>query len=161
MAPDGWLPFFERLEGTAFGTAIRESLWAFPIIESIHLLGLCLLGGALLVVDLRLLGLGLTRQPIEGLIRSARPWLFAAIALMLATGIPMFLSEAVKCFYNTSFWVKMIALPIALCFTLAIRRRMAGGAGRETSLGTRICGLASIALWFTVAAAGRWIGYSG
>ena len=48
LAPEAWLPFFEWLEYTAIGTAVRESIWAFPIIEAVHLLGLGLLGGALL-----------------------------------------------------------------------------------------------------------------
>ena len=61
------LPFFEWCEATTIGTLVRESLWLFPIIEAVHLLGLCLLFGALLIVDLRLLGVGLKDQPIAEL----------------------------------------------------------------------------------------------
>ncbi len=46
------LPFFEWCETTPLGLMVRESVWLFPVIESVHLLGLCILGGALLVVDL-------------------------------------------------------------------------------------------------------------
>ena len=94
-----WL--FEWFEATWLGTTVRDSLWAFPVLEAIHLLGLSLLGGSLLIVDLRMLGMGLTRQPIAALARDARPWLLAALALMAVTGVPLFLSEAVKCYWNT------------------------------------------------------------
>ena len=155
------LAFFEWCEATALGTAVRQSIWAFPVIESVHLLGLGLLGGAVLVVDLRLLGLGLTGQRIPELVRHARPWLIVAVAVMLLTGVPLFLSEAIKCYYNTAFWVKITTLPVALAFTFGVREWILRRRGEtETSWRTRLLGTASIALWFTVAAAGRWIGFS-
>jgi uncharacterized membrane protein len=154
------LEFFEWSEHTAIGTAIRNSLWAFPVIEAIHLLGLSLLGGALLVVDLRLLGVGLRTQRISALLRHARPWLIASVVVLLVTGVLLFLSEAVKLYYNTSFWVKITTLPVALAFTFLIRNRLAREDVLETSARTRFIGAVSITLWFTVAAAGRWIGFS-
>ena len=154
------LPFFEWCEKTRLGTAVRDSIWAFPVIEAVHLLGLCLLGGALLIVDLRMLGFGLTRQRISSLARAAQPWLLTALAIMAATGVLLFLSEAVKCYYNTSFRVKMITLPIALVYTFAIRERAARSDQLDTSARSRLLAITSIALWFVVAAAGRWIGFS-
>lgn len=154
------LPLFEWFEASALGDIVRTSLWLFPVLEAIHLLGLCLLGGALLLVDFRLLGLGLTTQRIASLARDARPWLVAGIAVMLLTGVPLFLSEAIKCYYSQSFWVKMLTLPVALLFTFTVRQRMATDDGLETSTRSRLLALASLGLWFTVAAAGRWIGFS-
>lgn len=160
IAPESWLPFFEWLEATAIGEAVRGPIWAFPIIEAVHLLGLGLLGGAVLVVDLRLLGAGLVKTRISDLIRYAHRWMVAAVVLMIVTGVPLFLSEAVKCFYNTSFWVKMITLPVAIVFTFRMRKRVLRVDPSEASLGTCLIGGASILLWFIVAAAGRWIGFS-
>ncbi len=153
-------PFFRWCESTAIGTAVRDSVWAFPILEAVHLLGLCMLGGALLVVDLRLLGAGLTRQPVARLARHARRWLITALAILISTGVPLFLSEAIKAYYNTSFWVKMTTLPIALAFTFAIRERVARQEDAEPGVRGKVVGAVSLALWFTVAAAGRWIGFS-
>ncbi len=153
-------PFFRWCESTAIGTAVRDSVWAFPILEAVHLLGLCMLGGALLVVDLRLLGAGLTRQPVAHLARHARPWLITALAILVSTGVPLFLSEAIKAYYNTSFWVKMTTLPIALTFTFAVRERVARQEDGEPGVRGKVVGAVSLALWFTVAAAGRWIGFS-
>ena len=153
-------PFFRWCESTLIGRAIADSVWAFPILEAVHLLGLCLLGGALLIVDLRMLGVGLTGQPVSRLARHARPWLIAALVVMVATGIPLFLSEAIKAYYNTSFWVKMSTLPVALAFTFGVRERVARREGMEPGPRCKVIGAVSLALWFTVAAAGRWIGFS-
>lgn len=153
-------PFFRWCESTLIGRAIADSVWAFPILEAVHLLGLCMLGGALLVVDLRLLGVGLTSQPVARLARYARPWLVASVIVMVLTGIPLFLSEAIKAYYNTSFWVKMCTLPVALAFTFAVRERVARREAEDPGVTGRVVGAVSLALWFTVAAAGRWIGFS-
>lgn len=153
--------YFEMLEDTGLGSVVRESLWLFPVIEAVHLLGLCLLGGALLVVDLRLFGWGLESRSIHELAGQARRWMVAGVILMILTGVPLFLSEAVKCYFNTSFWVKMATLPVALGFTFAVREPMiVRDRMLETSLKSRLLGGASMGLWFTVAAAGRWIGFS-
>ena len=153
------LPFFEWCESTALGLLVRESVWLFPVIEAVHLLGLSLLGGALLLVDLRLLGTGLTGTPASALARQTRPWLTAAVATMVVTGVLLFLSEAVKCYYSPSIWVKILTLPIALGFTFFVRQRVAESASTPRGMAA-MTGATSMALWFIVAAAGRWIGFS-
>jgi hypothetical protein len=116
------LPFFQWCEATTLGTAIRETTWAFAVIESVHLLALCVIGGAVLVVDLRLLGLGLRRQRVQDLARDAQPWLNYSLAVMLLTGTGLFLSEPTKCYYSTPFWFKMTSLALAITFSYTIRR---------------------------------------
>lgn len=141
-----WLWLFEWFEYTTPGVVVRESVWLFPVIEAVHLLGLCLIGGAVLVVDLRMLGLGLKRQSIGELAAQLRPWLIGAVGLLLVTGVLLFLSEAVKCYYSQSFKVKMIALPIALVFTFALRARIAGAGGMEATMQTRLVAVTSVLL---------------
>src|SRR5438876_11028837 len=104
------LPLFQWCEASTIGSAIRTSPWAFAVIESIHLLGLAAIGGAVLVVDLRMLGLGLRRQRVADVARSAYPWFVGSLVVMLVTGVALFLSEAVKCYYSTPFWVKISSL---------------------------------------------------
>ena len=154
------LPFFQWCESLWLGQFVVGSNWLFPVIEAAHLLFLSLLGGAVLVVDFRLLGLGLKDRNASELWHAARPWMIAAVAGMIVTGVPLFLSEAVKCYYNDSFWVKMTTLPIAIAFAFTIRARVIEGAVRHTARRQMLVGALSIALWFTVAAAGRWIGFS-
>ena len=155
-----WLPVFEWLEATSVGAAIRESLWLFPVIECFHLLALALLGGAVLVVDLRLLGLGIRSQPVAALGRSAQPWLVGSLAAMAATGVPMLLSEAIKCYYSPPFWYKMSFLAAAMLFTFTVRRFVvSAGGGRIAPLWRRVTAIASLGLWFGVGFSGRWIAF--
>jgi hypothetical protein len=155
------LPFFEWAETSALGEFIRSSLWLFPAIECVHLLGLVLLGGAVLLVDMRLLGLGLRDQPVKVVGAAGHRLLLGGITLMVITGIPLFLSEAIKCYYSTSFWVKMLTLVPAILFALTVRRRIASAEEEAVSRATRaLTAVVSLGLWFTVAAAGRWIGFS-
>ena len=154
------LPYFEWLESLWLGKAVVGSLWLFPVIESVHLLALSLLGGSILLVDLRMLGFGLKRYSVPALARDARPFMIGAIATLIATGVPLFLAEAVKCYYSQAFWVKMTTLAIALIYTFTIRTHVTRTASVQNTARHMIVGALSIALWVTVAAAGRWIGFS-
>ena len=138
----------------------RISPWIFPTIESGHLLGLCALGGTLLIVDLRMLGVGLTNQSLAALARAVHPWLEASLALIVSTGILLFASEAGRVLHTPSFWVKIATLAAAILYTFTVRRRVAERSGADTSRLTRATATVSLLLWFTVAAAGRWIGFS-
>src|SRR5215467_13727488 len=120
-----WLPFFQWCYLTPIGEGIRNSTWLFPVIEAFHLLGLGLTAGAVLVVDMRLLGVGLSKQPVAQLWTAVRPWLIGSVTLMFASGVPLFLSEAIKCYYSFAFWVKMISLLLVLVFTFTVVRRVA------------------------------------
>ena len=78
------LPFFEWCESLWLGRAVVGSLWLFPVIEAVHLLALSVLGGAVLLVDLRLLGVGLKHRTPQQLWREARPWMIGALAVVRA-----------------------------------------------------------------------------
>jgi hypothetical protein len=149
-------PLFQWFEATAIGTVVRESLWLFPVIECVHLLALSLLGGVVLAVDLRMLGLGLKSPSAAKLELQLRPWLAGALATMIATGVPMFLSEAVKCYYSPPFFYKIQMLIVASVFTFAVKRRVLQ---RMRPIWNRITAVTSLALWFGVAFAGRWIAF--
>jgi hypothetical protein len=137
----------------------RLSPWTFPAIECAHLLGLCALGGTLLVVDLRMLGLGLTNQPLKSLATAVHPWLEGSLALIVSTGLLLFAAEAGRLVHTPSFWVKIGTLPVAILYTFTVRRRVATRSLDASRL-TRVTAAVSLLLWFTVAAAGRWIGFS-
>lgn len=154
------LRYFEWCETTAIGVAVRDSLWLFPVIEAVHLLALSLLGGTILLVDLRLLGFGLRNQPTAQLARAAQPWLLGALAAMVATGVPMFLSEPIKCYYSPPFWYKMSFLAVAMLYTFTVRRRVAtADPAKVGPLWGKLAALASLGLWFCVGFSGRWIAF--
>lgn len=154
------LPLFEWCEASWLGQVVQTSTWMFPVTEAVHLLGLSVLGGALLVVDLRLLNAMLRDQPVATLARGVRPWLNRSVALMLGTGFLLFMSEAVKCYQNPAFRLKMATLPLALAYTFLVRERVARRDVAPSAWTGRALAGVSILLWFTVAAAGRWIGFS-
>ena len=153
---------FHAIEFSAVGQAIKNSSWAFAVTESVHLLALSVIGGAVLVVDLRMLGFGLRRQRIADVARDAWPVFVGSLAVMLVTGAMLFMSEAVKCYYSYPFRVKMASLALAILFAFTIRRRVArADEGRIGPLAYRAVAVVSLMLWFAVGAAGRWIGFSG
>lgn len=154
------LPVFQWLEDTTIGVVIRDSLWLFPVIEAVHLLALALIGGTILIVDLRLLGFGIRSQSSAALAKALHPWLVGGLMTMVATGVPMFLSEAIKCYYSPPFWYKMSFFVVALLYTFTVRKRVA--AADAAALGPiwgRLSAFVSLGLWFCVGFSGRWIAF--
>jgi Family of unknown function (DUF6644) len=150
-----WIQFSPPL------VAMRGSPWLFPVIASIHLMGLALIGGAVLVGDLRLLGLGLSRQSLSSVTRDAERWLIAGLFVMVPTGILQFMCFATKYYFLKFFWVKMAALFLVIAFTFTVRRRIVEKGDETPSYRgrTRLAALVSLSLWITVAFGGRWIGF--
>jgi uncharacterized protein DUF6644 len=155
------LPYFQWVSETRVSQAIGQSSWAFAVIESVHLLALAAIGGAVLMLDLRLLGLGLRDQPIERVARDAFPWFVGSLIVMLVTGVGLFVSEATKCYYSPPFWVKMGSLLLATTFAFTVRRKVAlAGEGRVRPIWLKVVAVVSLVLWLAVGASGRWIGFS-
>jgi len=154
------LEFCRWVQYSAPLVAMRSSPWLFPVIATIHLMGLALIGGAVLVVDLRLLGLGLQSQPVAGLARDAERWLFRGLLVAVSTGILLFMCFATKYYYLTFFWVKMAALLLVIVFTLSVRRRVAMANEADVSpVRSKLVALVSLSLWTIVAVGGRYIGF--
>ena len=151
------LDAFQWCEHSAIGNAIRNSVWLFPTIEAFHLVGLGLTAGAVLIVDMRLLGWGLRNHPVSQVAKDAEPWLRGSILLMFASGIPLFLAESTKCYYSFAFWIKMTSLLLAILFTFTLQRRVVMA---EESRWGKLAALVSLLLWAGVGWGGRWIGFS-
>ena len=159
MESESLFNFFDQLEQSFIGEAIRNSIWMFPVIEAFHLIGLAILGGSILVGDLRLLGLLLSTKPINYVISQTTLILKLGLVILVSTGIPLFLSEAIKCYYSRAFWIKMSALFIGLVFLFFIRNPM-GLSAVEGNTKLKLIGFTSISIWAIVAGSGRWIGFS-
>ena len=80
------------LEQTTVGTSIRESLWLFPIIETVHIFGIILLVGATSILDLRLMGLTFRDEPVSKLAERFLPWAWAGFLIQVVTGLLLFSS---------------------------------------------------------------------
>jgi hypothetical protein len=127
----------------------------------VHLVALAVIGGAVLVVDLRLLGVGFRRQPVVDVARAARPWLIGSLILILGTGFLLFASLAAsKYYYNEAYWLKMYFLLAAIIFTFVVRQPFALRAAAPAQSGlAKGIGVTSIFLWLGVAVMGRSIGF--
>lgn len=152
------------LEQTAIGTTIRESLWLFPIIETVHIFGIILLVGATSILDLRLMGLAFRDESVSKLAGRFIPWALAGFLIQVTTGLLLFSSEATKMYANAGFKLKMILIAIAGINALVFHSVAYQSVGKWEHdpvgpLSARAAGLISILLWFGIVAAGRWIAY--
>jgi hypothetical protein len=158
------MPFCKWLEHTSVAAAVRESLWLFPAIETLHLLGMAVLVGSITAFDLRLLGWMLRRERVSALAGRLLPWSWAGFAVQLVTGALLFASEAVKVYPNPAFRLKMLLLFFvglhALIFHLSVYRNVASWDDTEVlPVGPKVAGFVSILLWIGIVAAGRFIGF--
>ena len=152
------------LHDTSFGTVIRESTWAEPIIETVHVLTLTVFLGFVILLDLRLLDLALRQTPVSRVFKQLNPFLFASFGIMLVTGISLFAGDPVL-FYGTIFFkLKMVMLLAAALnvvvfnFTLG-RSLLQWDTLTRTPRGAKITGIVSLVLWIGVVACGRGIAY--
>jgi len=152
------LAFFKWCEASTIGTTISGSVYLFPIIEAVHLLALAVIGGAVLIVDMRLWGYGLKHQPVSRVAKDAEPWLIWSLLAMLITGFMLMTSEAMRCYYNGAFWLKMYSLFLAMIFTFTIRRKTLRNEA-TTPARAKLVGLISLLLWSGVGVGGRGIGF--
>ena len=156
------MSLIQTIEQSGIGRLVRESVWLFAAIESVHLIGLTMMGGAALLVDLRLLNLVMSDRPVAELAADAKRYFNIGLVARVISGFALFASEAVKCYYSQPFWVKIITLFVATIFSYGFRNRVALARDDSYSTGTKaLAALGSIAMWFVVAAAGRWVGFSG
>lgn len=152
------LSFFHWCETTLVGAGIRKSVWQFPVIETIHIMGLTVLLGSVLIVDLRLLGIVLGEHPVAEVAKDFMVWFWAALMITVCTGATLFLSEATRMSYNSAFFVKIILIILGVTFHLTVHRRAirfdAGAMGKS-----KLVPCLSVLCWLCVVLAGRAIAF--
>ena len=154
------ITLFRWFESTRIGTFGRRSAYFFPAAEVIHLLGLTLLLGTVIALNLKILGVIMPRQSTAAIARATTPLLVVGACLTLGSGLLLFLSEAVKCYYNAAFWYKMGLLSAAMVFQLAVQPKLSVlSSSRDSTWLLKFTAAASLTLWFGVAIAGRAIAF--
>jgi hypothetical protein len=159
------LDFISYFENSALADNIRENDLLFPLIESVHVLSICLVVGSILVVDLRLLGLASIRRPVSGVSSGILPLTWGAFAVAVASGSLLFISNATKYLQN-GYFVAKILLILAAGLNMAIFHGISAKDlprwEHESAppLPARLAGGLSILLWVSVVACGRWIGFT-
>jgi hypothetical protein len=128
-------------------------------IQAGHLVFLSILYGAILVVDLRLIGAGFRQQPIIQIARDAQPWLIAGLIGMVITGVPQVMSKAIKEYNAPFFWTKMQILLVAFIFTITVRHWVTRtNQDRLNPIVPKIVGVISSVLWISIPIPARLIG---
>jgi hypothetical protein len=159
------LGFCQWLESTPGSIALHESIWAYPIVESVHVLTLCLFLGLTVMLDLRLLGVTMVRTPASEVLGRLLPWTIVGFAVMVVTGALLFFAIPVKTYLNIFFRVKVAFLVLAgvnvAVFQRTIARRMdRWDADPVPPFGARLAGGVSLVLWAGIVVAGRMIAYN-
>ena len=159
------LSICQWVDSTRLNAFLRQSNWAFPTLDTIHTLGIVLVAGTIMLVDLRLLGLALRSVPIAQLVARIVPATLWGFALMLASGGLLFSSEAVKMYHSPAFRIKVVLLALAglnaLIFHRTIYRDAAAWDPASIApFRARLAGLLSLVFWIAIIAAGRAIAYA-
>jgi hypothetical protein len=153
------------LKETGYGTAVRDSLWIYPMFEIVHIIGIALLVGSIAMTDLRLLGL--SRQlPVTLTARHLLPWTWVGFALVAISGLSLFSGFATDYYVNTAFRIKLLLIAAAgvnaALFHVRVYRNVAGwNENTMPPAAARVFAVLSILLWFSTIAAGRLIAYTG
>jgi hypothetical protein len=155
----------EWIQSTSLAVYIRDSLFAFPLIESTHVIGLTLVFGTIAIVDLRLLGIASSERSFQRLASDTLKWAWAAFALTAVTGVLMFITNASGYFHNGYFRTKLVLLVLAainvLVFELTAGRTVKqwGEASSAPPLGRAVAAV-SLVLWLAIIVSGRMIGFT-
>lgn len=155
---------FEWLNQVPLSVWLRESEWPFPIIETIHILGLGLSVGTIMWVDLRLLGLVTKRYRVSDIVSQLEPLAIGGFVVMFVSGLLLFISEPMKCYTTISFQLKAIMLALTGVNVWYFHAKVYPGVAEwdETAvipLRAKAVGWASMVLWFGIIIAGRWTAY--
>src|SRR5690349_2440295 len=155
--------FVQALQDMSLATAIRESALVFPVILSLHLTGMGLFGGMILMTDLRLLGISLTKHPVSDIVNGLRPWKHLGLTLTATCGILLLWSKAAIYYPNPYLWIKLSLFGLIIIHSLVFR----GVYRNVTDLDcspmirgrTKLAEALSIMHWICVVTTGSWIGY--
>ncbi len=158
------LSFAQWLQFTGFFTALRGSAYVYPIVMSLHMVGIAMFGGMVLMTDMRLLGWGMRKRSIADVVDQFRVPKRWGLLLTVTCGILMFGSKAEEYYYNAFFRTKLILLGLVLLHELVFYRRVyANPAALDQAPSTpasgKLAAVLSIVLWASIACCGRGIGY--
>ena len=152
-------PFFRWASDTWVAHWIANSTWIFPALEGVHIVALAMLFGAVIFVDLQILGVIRSDTPVWRLDETLRPWTFCSLVVILVTGVMLFASEATKLFNSAPFRIKILMLLLALVFHFTIHRRATQTSRPSGVKWERLTAAVSLVLWISVGLAGRAIGF--
>lgn len=148
-----YLPLAEQIGAT----------WLFPLFNSLHVISITLMLGALLMLDLRLSGVAATRYPVKVLSRDFLPWVWTAFVVAVLTGLGLFITRASAHVLNPAFQWKMVLMALAGINMLVLHKYYLRGYLQQSEspapAAAKLSGYLSLVLWAGVMLAGRWVGH--
>lgn len=155
---------FLKLEMLPPVVAFTESLFAYPVVQGVHVLALAFAVGMLGIADLRLVGVLLPQYSEQAIVSSLRPWFIGGFCVLFVTGLLLFLPKATQLYASPLFLVKLVLILLAglnaFWFELNYRRSHEGNATVAWYfMSPRIAGLMSLVLWITIIILGRLLAY--
>lgn len=157
------LEFCQWLQDTWLGVGIRESLWLFPILYTLHIFGVVFLVAATSALDLRMLGAVMKKQPVADTADLLLPWAKAGFAAQMVTGALLFTAQAVELSQNLAFLLKMTTVLLAglnvLIFHLTAYRNVRHWPQGSTPAGAKFSAVFSLMCWFGIVAMSRLIAF--
>ena len=152
---------FEWLDTSFLASISKAYGGVFAVVQMFHLAALAVMGGMVLASDLRLLNVLLKDLSADVVLENTNRWFDYALVVILASGVFMSSAVAMKLYYNEMFWAKMIGLFFGAAFVYFIRRPLLRHPHDTINVWSiRMIAISSMIIWFTVAASGRWIGFS-
>ena len=154
--------FFDWLDTSLLADISKAYGGVFAVVQMFHLLGLALLGGSVLVSDLRLLGVVMPNVPSKVVFENTHRLFTLSLIVLVLSGIFMASAVSLKLYYNEAFWAKMAGLALGTVFVYFIRKPLFSRYEHDSISPAvmKVTAVCSLVIWFTVAASGRWIGFS-
>ncbi|HXP85715.1 MAG TPA: DUF6644 family protein [Bryobacteraceae bacterium] len=158
------LEFCQWVQSTDFFTALRGSWYVYPSIMSLHLAAIAISGGLILVTDLRLLGVALSKYRVSDVVNGLRWPKRVGFVVVATCGILMLGSKAEEYYYNAFVWAKLTLLALVAVHALVFRPRVYNRTAeldnaREMPARAKTAAALSLLLWISIACMGRGIGY--
>jgi uncharacterized protein DUF6644 len=157
------IAFLRWLEKTPLALFVSQSAFGFSALDMLHIAAISVVFGMIVVVDLRLLGVASKDCAVTDICRQALPWTWAAFAIAVLTGVPMFLGQSVKYYNNYAFRMKFLLMLLAginmLVFHYITYRGVAKWDRAPVPMSARLAGAVSLACWIAIVAYGRWTAY--
>jgi hypothetical protein len=153
------LQFAQWLQYTDWAAALRYSATVYPVVLTLHLVGIAFFGGLIAFTDLRLLGLTMRRMPISRVIESLRVPKRIGFVIVVACGVSLASAKAEEYYYNVFFWAKMSLLAMIAVHGLVFGRSVYRGRHEPSPSQAKLAGGLSLLLWTGVMICGRGIGY--
>jgi hypothetical protein len=157
--------FCQRIQEQPSSIALRESVYMYPLVESVHVLSLCVFLGLVGMMDLRLAGIGNSDMPVSHLQRQLFPWQMVGLVLMVGSGVLLFYAEPLRFYGNVFFRAKFVMMGLAVInaavFHFGSYKNVAAwDFERVPPRAVRFAGVCSLVLWVGIVFAGRLIAYN-